>query len=1035
MKLKKILLIIMLMLCSTTIFACKQETISIGWSQTTIEMEKGEEKNISEIFSIENGNFSDVVFTSLNNSIVTVTNGKILAVNSGKAFVEAKINDEYAYLTVTVNQKLTQFSTVSNIVFDKNTNILSWDKAFKVVNNKPVFASSYSLSVTKNGTTTTYETNENFYEFTQSGNYSVHIVAKLSGYANSEKSRDVSFKILEVPTNLMFDKTTQVLSWQGNSNKYVVNVNGLELPQTANKSVQLSLTEVGSYTLSVKGVDEEFTSAKSDEITVTKLSIPSISVENGILKYDRTQQSLTLNYVISITPNLGSETLINSQTGSYTFPAFTGQFNVKVKAVGIENVLDSEYSQVITVTKLAKPVISFDLDTKKITSNVDEISLYIKNVASNSIKKVEFVNFEYTFNETAGIYEIYAVNENAGNNEINSDNSELINIKVLNAITNLRHEEDGNQSTLYFNKAEGCEGYRVYVDSVYVEGTYTTEPENKVVLDLPTDQLFNQGDKQVHIVGYDYSFSLNGANYFVVSENAVSDYITISRLETLTPELDDDKISWQEVSGALYYEYELYKDGTLQLSGQENTNVFSVEDLVFGNYTFKVKATGNQTTILSSLQFGEVTFSVKQPLQAPVVIFNHNTNSLEVTGVTNADSYVIEHNSNQLTVLSETLTYDISSLLTNAGVYQFDVFAQCITNDADNGGNLYKSEKTSIQIEKLSALSQISISDQEVISIDTSSYQGKISNKAYNVTINSREVNNLSNFEFDGSTFEVKVQMLADLTSTEPYFINSETSIFNFVKLDSVSNVEFNNYEISWDENQNAHNYRVKMYNAEETAFETTTDQIYFDIKQNATYLNKINSGESWNITVIACIDNQTILTGQTGYLNSEESNKNILKLETPTLDKFESQNEQDTIIKINWNDVLNATSYVLTYNSNDIDLLSSEYTANDLDQNSTYTYKIYALNPSYITSDALTVVLTRINGVNEINVSQDEKIDFEYNSNVQEIKINNTLATLPYDISSVTTAEQIFTIRLSGVAVHNTYYMASEETKFVFKD
>ena len=71
----------------------------------------------------------------------------------------------------------------------------------------------------------------------------------------------------------------------------------------------------------------------------------------------------------------------------------------------------------------------------------------------------------------------------------------------------------------------------------------------------------------------------------------------------------NSQIDWENIQNAICYQYELYKDGQLYLQGTESTNNFAVTNLEFGNYTFKVKAIGNNSTYLSSLEFGQVEFN------------------------------------------------------------------------------------------------------------------------------------------------------------------------------------------------------------------------------------------------------------------------------------------------------------------------------------------------------------------------------------------------------------------------------------------
>ena len=109
MKLKKVLLVIMLLLLSTSVFACKQQP-TISWTKVQISLELGDEKQLNELVLLENAEFSDIIFSSLNQNIVVVQDEKIVAVGAGNALVEARIDDRYSYITVSVSKAQEKFA-------------------------------------------------------------------------------------------------------------------------------------------------------------------------------------------------------------------------------------------------------------------------------------------------------------------------------------------------------------------------------------------------------------------------------------------------------------------------------------------------------------------------------------------------------------------------------------------------------------------------------------------------------------------------------------------------------------------------------------------------------------------------------------------------------------------------------------------------------------------------------------------------------------------------------------------------------------
>lgn len=1035
MKIKKILAGIIVVACSMLFFACNKLSPKVSWTEDSVKISVGEEISLDTLLKVENFKIADVVFSSLNQNIVTISNGRAIAVSVGNAFVEAKIGEDTDYLVVNVIPQKQKFETVSNILFDAQTNTLTWNKAVKMVDNQPVFADSYKVIMTKDGQTTEIPTTKNSVLIEDVGNYDVSVVAIKEDYLDSENSDQIHFEILETPTNILFDKQTSTLSWQSQYSNFVVSVNDIETT-VAEKQITLDLSGVGSYDLKVFATHNNFTSSASEQLTITRLSVPTVNtIQSGVISFERTQQSLASGYKIRLRSALDEQpTEIDNNTGVYTLENKTyGDYYIEVKAVGNEYSFDSEYSSPIVVTKLKTPTLSFDKTTKELTTDMQNTVVYIKNLNTNQTKQVSLDSLTYIFNESVGIYEIYAKATASQLNQIQSDDSSSLYIKKLGAVQNLRHQTQGNQSTILFDGATEGYSYDVYVDDVLTEGQFYNQNGAKIVLEQATDVVFDSGSKTIKIVSYDYTFETN-PNCYILNEDATSDQITVQRFAKLTPQYNSDGyIEWESVSNASCYEYQLHKDAEMISSERQGLNRFVTTNLAFGNYTIKVKAIGNDTEFLSSLQYGEVSFSIKTQLQSPNVTFDKTTKKLIIEPVENADKYTVELDNNQIFQLdNQNLQCDISDYLDEVDTYVFYVGAQSTDNDADLGGNLYKSEKTAVAIEKLASIESFTISNTQQFEFDLTKYQGKIS--GYQIKIDDEIVEDLNNFEF-GAQNVLSVKLLAN-NSTNPYYVDSEEAVFNLQKLSKPQNVTFSDYVLSWDAVENAKSYVVKISKQnQDFSLELTTNII--DISQNALYMQMLESfGAGWSVTVVAKPDTQVVTTSTIGYLSSDAADDLVVnQLETPTLVDIVSNDVDDLEIKIDFSDVENATSYKISIDDTAQTITESELQITDLEQVKRYIITIVAYNSNYINSNKLTVILERLGAVSSVSVDvQQQTFDVDFAQGKSDgVKVNNSLTQLPYDLSEITTTQSDIQLQIAGKKdlENNTMYLASQKSTF----
>lgn len=1034
MKIKKILAGIVVLACSMLFFACDNTKPKITWSEKSVSLEISEELSLDSLLNIENAKVTDVQYCSLNEDVVLIRGRKAVAVGAGNAFVQATVQNQNTYLTINVSAPKEQFEKISNLAFDSMTGKLSWNRAVKMIDGQNVYADSYEISITKDNQTERIESTENFVIFEDNGEYSVRVTAKKDGFLNSDTSDALAFKILSTPTNIQFDKVTSTLSWQSDYTKFAVQVDDLVL--TANeKSIKLNLEQVKSYSLKVSAVDGEFLSKPSQTLVITRLAVPTINaVENGVISFERTQQALATGYKISVRSALDEQPIeIDNTTGEYTLENKThGEYYIQVKAVGNEYAFDSAYSDFVKVEKLKTPTLTFDKTTKTITSDLQNVTIFVKNLITNQTTQTNIEGFTHQFEQNVGIYEIYAQNRTKVLNQIQSDLSASIFVKKLGAVQNLTHQTENNKSIILFDGVMDGYSYDIYVDNVLTNGTFEkTSTGAKFSLEQNTDAIFASGTKNIKIVSHDYDFD-SRPNYFVLSEDATSAEITVERFEKLNPTYNS-QIDWENIQNAICYQYELYKDGQLYLQGKESTNNFAVTNLEFGNYTFKVKAIGNNSTYLSSLEFGQVEFSIKEQLQSPNVIFDKTNKTLVITPVKNADRYIVFYEGAQIGSFdNQNLVCDISSFLSGVKTYEFQVWAESSTNDALSGGNLYKSENTTITIEKLKAIENIFVSKEQQIQIDLQEYQNKIS--ACKTYIDDQLVENLNTYAFLVSN-TLKVQLVAN-NNTNPYYLDSDEAIFTLEKLATVQNVVFNDYVLSWDVTENAKSYIVYISkDNEKFDMEIMSNEI--DLNQNPIYKQMVDAmGDGWSVSIVAKAGDQTVGVGTKGYLKSEPSNLfTIHKLQTPTLTNFVSQDDDDLTVKIDFSDVENALSYEIYVDGVQQTTDISEISVSDLQQVKTYTITIIAKNPQYISSDRLVVTLQRLAKIENINIdTKQENFDVQYALETSNgVKADGTVTTLPYDLSAISTTQTTLQLQLSGkIDLENQkMYLASEKTSF----
>ncbi len=1035
MKIKKALIVLLCVLSMGLFYGCVNNA-RISFENTDIEMIVGQEIELSSILKIENCSLEDLTFSTSNNQIVFISpTNKLIARGSGAAIIEAKVSSKTTYLNVKVTPQKEKFQKVTGLEFDYEHMCIKWNPAFVYDNQNVVFASSYEVKIINGENTSSQTIIDNQLKLTEPGNYRVSVKAKNSSYLESDFSDEISFEILDRVQNLVYNDETGVLSWDEIEDcDYTVEVDGI-LTNLKTNFCNLNLQKAQEYLIKVRAKNENAFGEATEKILI-RLNTPSLSVSNGILNYDISQANLGATYKLAIKTSVGQTQYVQDNSGSYKFDEFEyGQYYVSVQALGNgQELLSSEPSDFKSIEKLAVPNLTFDPISCKFTTDSDNVKIYIKNTVTNQLEEHDFISYQYSFVENAGIYEIYAIKHASEENQIDSEKSNIIHIKRLPTISNLTHRVIDGFSYLNFVSISGCEGYQVLIDDVGVQFS-KQEFEGKEYLKLQksSNELFNLAKKyEIKVIGFDNSFSSQGANYFVLSEDAKSNILTVERLSSPSLLQDDNKVYWENVVGASFYEFELVKDNQVLDHGSTNLNYISKNNLLFGDYKLKVFAKGNESEYLNSLTGSEIEFKIIQALDTPQLRFDKQTQKLIVSSVENAEEYVIYLNDEEFEILSQDLELSIADVIAQSGVYTFKAVARSISNSAENNGdgNLLNSLFASVKIEKLALPQFIKVDANKVLEVKN--IPASASNlKPYQIFVNEVETEEFDEHE----NFVVKVKFLAQMDEGNNYYIDSEVSTFNISRLNKVDDISLSNYTLNWSSVDEAESYIIRFENGERK-FETQSVSNSIELTQDEQLKEFIEEfGNGAKVYISAYIQAMELGTSDQGKISSIESDGFLLQrltIQTPFEITPEEGFEQNYVI-VSWNEVANATSYNVSYNDNVSNITSNTFQSPTIDEMAII--KVQAIAENFLPSVWNVVKVQRLPKVESIDVLQDESILIDALEGVGEILVNDSIELSNFSLNMVD--QNLKTISLRNIAsgfLNEVYYINSLKTNFNFK-
>lgn len=1048
MKKLKNLLFVLFVVCTAVLLASCDATANfkVEFKQEQIQLQPGEEIDIADYIKLEVAQIKDVSFVSSNSGVAYVSPQNILhAIKNGRAIIEAKAGDSRSYLTVVVDSPLPQFESITNLRFDNNQNKVMWNHAYVVVNAKPIKASLYTLTIEKDGQTTTQTTTNNYFELSTPGSYKVSVAASAENYDLSEIAQ-IEFRVIATPTGVTYNKQTSTLSWQSVENAtYEVTYDTLTVT-TQNTSIVLPFKQAGEHTVSVRAVIGQDKSKPSQTISLTRLNNPAVTIDQGVLHFDLTQVSLTSKYQIKVENSFGETTTIDNYTGSYVLEGFTsGEYYLQVRAIANSDlVLDSLNPQTYTVNKLYSPTINFDPITRTISVSEQNSTIVIVNTNTLQEEKVVLANSSsHVLDKITGEYEIYAFFGPRENNQIQSDKSNSVFVKVLSPITQIRHISTENTSQIWFKQVYGAEGYKVFINGIEQGDFKQAIFENDLAmhtLSLPTNQLFaTAGEYVVQIEAYDTTFT--GTEHYLITNNADNSKLSVVRLATPQPVYDQTEktVSWQNVEEAIKYSVSLFKDQVIENTWQISENVRNLQDLTFGNYLIAVLALGDGQYFLDSLEAGQVEFSVKQKLQTPTFAFDRQTQELIVGEVEHAEAYSILLNDTEWKTTQQAGRIFIGDLLENAGQYVFELFVYSVSNSADNGdGNLFASDKANVTIEKLPIIQQIEVTNQNEVLVDFSEFeQQKLASIPVLIKINDQIIEQFNQLEFgDEQNFVVEIKLLANTNSTNPYYLDSDYSTFTFTRFDTPQQLQYNQQTISWQSVEGAQDYLL-VFEVQENKYQVEVDTNSIDVSSLQTqtfYQSMMENGFAVSVKVL--VKDIIVQNGQSAKISSLLSLKyTVGVLEQTQIEQvmFDDEIEQN-IITIVWAQVNLASGYGLSINGVETTVLINNYqfgnTANQ------YEIKIWAISAAHLPAKQITFTLIKVASPNDFVVSENEKLSVvNLPENAVDVLFDKQQKeNSNFDLSTIANTAQVNVMFVGSGMAQDVFYLNSNQVVLSFE-
>ena len=655
-----------------------------------------------------NNNMLDFSSIDLPSGQHTVT---IVAKSNNALTTSGRASAEFQFDSLPKVSALTQFK-----------NELSWSEVVSEIGTGNVW---YAVSVWKGGvlmpamgTTSTLSTTYTIPNGLSAGNFTVRVYAYKNGVVSTEFAA-LQYEIaqLSAPVIESYDHATRklvVLSQGGE--ELVVRVNGA----IANGSLETTLNgfefvfdsaavfqTVRIHEISVQLFDNTSASLSpsnpSASFHVERLAAPVIEMQDGVLTFNRVARAVS--FALSLSSDGGSSWVSVQNNTNVTYQLLTqaaGTYQAKVVALGNGSTVLSSVESVVYegIVKLGTPTVQFDKSTQKLlfgnlataralelTITKPDLSVQVSNIGAVS----EWV-FPFT---VGGDYTIVARVLSQENNEVRSNNSSALQIKVLAGVGALAYANDFGTSYLSFEAAEFATSYQLTINGTPIASTFIGEENGRYIFDIgDTNALFAAAG--AYSIGVR---ALSNNSQTLSSTLSLTSVLRLAAPTNLAGPSTSNVFNWDSVAGAIGYDVLFDALDVVHATAP----LITVQDIALGEHTIVVYAVGNDITTLSSLNGSQLDFEQRDTLATATNLSYTNVGGL------NQLSFVADERMAEVQVFVNSVAF--SGVLTqDGGVHRF-VF------DEDSSIVFPNTNTYNVQVVTLSSNQYISNSEMASLAV------------------------------------------------------------------------------------------------------------------------------------------------------------------------------------------------------------------------------------------------------------------------------------------------------------------------------
>ena len=754
------------------------------------------------------------------------------------------------------------------------------------------------------------------------GRYTFQVIAlgdSAQNVYNSQPSNTVSVSKLSAPTNAMVeDRILTFDSITGAQSYTIMIVNNLNnnvsyqtVPAT-NDIVTFDLGEgyePGQYNIYIKALGDSRTtldSAYSEQVAVDKLATPTnLQISNGLLTWQAVEQAT--GYVMNI--QFGGQTILEENIPSPTFDFASkyinsGDYYITIMATGSEidgvnRYVNSDYSDGITVTKLATPNnISISAD-QIYWDNVDlteGYSVLLDDSLALPVQTNNYISLANTAMQTF-IAKSYTMRVRAlgnGSNMLDSQYSSTFNFKKLSTI-------DTNFVTLSGSTITWTAVADTIVYYVYINGSGTPIAVSGTSIDLGASS-YSEGEYSITVQ------AISTANNAVSGEQ--SEPITFTKLPAPSNfRVDNGALTYSMPDNTSFLGY------NLRVGRTEYTGIMQ-ESLTFDQYmnddetsTISLQAVGDGSSTISS-NFSEA-INLHKISSAVNMVIEHGI--LVWDTVSGATSYQITVDLNGLNgeIYQQTMEVGASeparldllttNLFDTAGMYTLTMKVIGTTSDVSDLTLTYdinSRSSISVNTRKLQDVQNLRVQSGLVV------WDAVVGVEYYEVVLDGESKGNCgttASYRVEGASgaHTVTVYARGNQSSVLDANNNEETSTIDVTKLGNVFNFYIDKATIRWDAITNASSYDIEIRNANNEVLRSATNNT-----ANSYAVYSIDGNQTLYVQLRANGNNSNVVSGDYGGTATSRY------FEVDVLSIPANMHIEDSILYFDY--VANATTYEL---------------------------------------------------------------------------------------------------------------------------